>query len=109
VTQLSLSLDPSPLSPPLEERVRVLSLWQPYASLVIAGVKTLETRKWEWPYQPSWLVIHVAKRAPSPADEKRLADLRAWADGEAQRHERVGAHGVGGFYREMLRRIDRKD
>lgn len=47
---------------PLPERVRVISLWEPYASLVVNGRKTIETRKWPWPYDASWLVIHAAKR-----------------------------------------------
>jgi hypothetical protein len=45
----------------LPPRVRVISLWEPYASLVVDGVKTIETRTWEWPYDASWLVIHAAK------------------------------------------------
>ena len=69
MTQLALDL----FTPPLEERVLVISLWPDYAALVIAGVKTLETRTWPWPYPPRWLVIHVAKREPSPADTTRLA------------------------------------
>jgi len=74
MTQLDLLVAPTSLSPPLEERVLVLSLWPPYAALVIAGVKTLETRTWPWPYPPRWLVVHVAKRPMSAADEQRLAD-----------------------------------
>jgi hypothetical protein len=56
---------PGDLDPPLPDRALCISLWEPYASLVVTGVdgrrKTLETRKWEWPYPPSWLVIHAAK------------------------------------------------
>jgi hypothetical protein len=68
VTQLALSLAPVPpgdLDPPLPDLVLCISLHQPYASLAVTGVdgrlKTLETRTWEWPYPPSWLVIHAAK------------------------------------------------
>jgi hypothetical protein len=43
------------------EMLRVISLWEPYASLVVNGVKTIETRTWAWPYPPSWLVIQAAK------------------------------------------------
>lgn len=46
---------------PLPERIRVISLWEPYATLVVNGTKTIETRTWPWPYDPSWLVIHAAK------------------------------------------------
>ncbi len=51
----------------LPERLRVLSLHEPYASLVIDGVKTIETRTWAWPYPPGWLVIHAAKRVNKEA------------------------------------------
>ena len=47
---------------PLPERVRVISLHEPYATLVVNGIKTIETRTWDWPYEPSWLAIHAAKR-----------------------------------------------
>lgn len=76
VTQLSLPTGApvAELAPPLEERVLVISLWQPYAGLVVAGVKTLETRTWPWPYEPRWLVVHASKRPMARADEERLAD-----------------------------------
>lgn len=45
----------------LPPRVRLLSLWQPYAGLVLAGVKTLETRTWPWPYPPGWLLIFATQ------------------------------------------------
>lgn len=50
------------LIPPLPSRIPCISLHQPYAELVVAGVKTIETRTWEWPYEPGWLAIHAAKR-----------------------------------------------
>jgi hypothetical protein len=63
--------DDNPLD--LPERVLCLSLWQPYAGLVVAGVKTIETRTWKWPYPvPSWLVIHAAKSV-HPDLDRRLA------------------------------------
>jgi hypothetical protein len=46
---------------PLPDMVRVISLWEPYASLVVDGKKTIETRTWPWPYESSWLVIQAAK------------------------------------------------
>lgn len=65
---------PLALVPPLPERVLVISLWQPYCCLCIAGIKLLETRTWPWPYDPSWLVLHAAKREPDRATEERLAE-----------------------------------
>lgn len=50
------------MTPPLPSRIPCISLHQPYAELVVAGIKTIETRTWEWPYEPGWLAIHAAKR-----------------------------------------------
>ena len=50
--------------------VRVISLHEPYASLVVDGVKTIETRTWPWPYDPSWLVIHAAKKVDREACQR---------------------------------------
>ncbi len=57
---------------PLPERVRVISLWEPYATLVVNGTKTIETRTWPWPYGAGWLVIHAAKRVVDKAVCNRL-------------------------------------
>jgi hypothetical protein len=40
--------------------VKVLSLWQPWASLIALGVKTIETRSWATKYRGP-LGIHAAK------------------------------------------------
>lgn len=40
--------------------VRTLSLWQPFASLIAVGAKTIETRHWSTTYRGP-LVIHAAK------------------------------------------------
>ena len=32
--------------------MKAISLWQPYASLIAAGVKTIETRGWAPPRDP---------------------------------------------------------
>ena len=47
--------------------MKALSLWQPWASLVIIGAKQWETRSWSTPYR-GMLAIHAAKRWT--ADEK---------------------------------------
>lgn len=41
--------------------MRAISLWQPWASAIAAGVKTIETRSWATPYRGP-LAIHAAKR-----------------------------------------------
>ncbi|MFA9432919.1 MULTISPECIES: hypothetical protein [unclassified Egicoccus] len=46
---------------------RVLSLWQPWASLIALRVKRIETRGWSTSYRgPLW--IHAAKRYPTLDD-----------------------------------------
>lgn len=47
--------------------MRALTLWQPWASLVAGGVKTIETRSWPAPSAAvgQRLAIHAAVRAPA--------------------------------------------
>jgi hypothetical protein len=49
--------------PALPERVRVICMWSRWAAQVAAGKKTIETRTWEWPYEPGWLAIHASLKA----------------------------------------------
>ena len=42
-------------------RIKVLSLWQPWATLMANGDKTIETRHWSTNYRGP-LAIHAAKR-----------------------------------------------
>lgn len=41
--------------------MKAISLWQPWASAIAAGLKTIETRSWSTPYRGP-LAIHAAKR-----------------------------------------------
>ena len=41
--------------------MRAISLWQPWASLLVLGTKTMETRNWSTNYRGP-LLIHAAKR-----------------------------------------------
>jgi len=50
--------------------MKALSLWQPWASLMAAGLKTIETRSWSTAYRGP-LAIHAAKR-PLTREEKSL-------------------------------------
>lgn len=43
--------------------MKALTLWQPWASLVALGVKTIETRSWSTKYRGP-LAIHAAARRP---------------------------------------------
>ena len=46
--------------------VRAITLWQPWASLIAWGAKTIETRSWATPYRGP-LAVHAAQRPPGPA------------------------------------------
>lgn len=49
--------------------IKAITIWQPYASLIMIGAKRFETRSWPTSYRGS-LVIHAAKRW----DEDRALD-----------------------------------
>jgi activating signal cointegrator 1 len=49
--------------------VKAISLWQPWASLIAAGVKEVETRHWFTPYRGP-IAIHAAKRLESDCGEE---------------------------------------
>ena len=52
--------------------MKAISLWQPWASLMAAGLKTIETRSWPANYAGP-LAIHAAKRQLT-GEEKDLLD-----------------------------------
>jgi len=45
----------------IQSGTKALTIWQPYASLIVLGLKEFETRIWETKYRGP-LVIHAAKR-----------------------------------------------
>lgn len=58
--------------------IRTLTLWQPWASLVALGVKTIETRSWSTRHRGP-LYIHAAARHPTFDDMRVVAsNLDAW-------------------------------
>ncbi len=59
---------------------KALSLWQPWASLVVIGAKSIETRSWRTKYRGP-LIIHAAKRW--------LPDQWAWLQGHWIVRERL--------------------
>lgn len=83
---------------PLPDRVRVISLWEPYASLVVDGCKTLETRTWPFPYPPSWLVVHASKHI----DRGACARLGLDPENFTTRGVLLGLVWVGGPSRPLL-------
>ena len=56
-----------------EAVVKALTLWQPWASLIGYGAKTIETRSWSTEYRGP-LAIHAAKR-PTRDDEMRACRI----------------------------------
>lgn len=53
------------------KRVKALSIWQPWASLIVAGEKEYETRGWKTNYRGP-LVIHASKRWGS--DQRQICE-----------------------------------
>lgn len=50
------------------QTMKALTLWQPWASLVALGVKTIETRSWATRYRGP-LAIHAATRKPKEYEQ----------------------------------------
>lgn len=55
----------------MSNEIRILSLWQPWASLIALGLKRYETRSWATPYRGK-IAIQAAKR---PVDSD---GIRVW-------------------------------
>ena len=52
--------------------MKALSIWQPWASLIVLGYKKIETRSWSTNYRGQ-IVIHAAKRKPKKVEIDFLA------------------------------------
>jgi hypothetical protein len=65
---------PDPVGEPAQPKrpMTALSLWQPWASYIAAGMKRFETRHWATNYRGP-LAIHAAKR-PLTEDERWLLE-----------------------------------
>lgn len=55
--------------------MRAISLWQPWATLLVRGVKKIETRGWDTKYRGD-LIIHAAKKT----GHEELEDWKSGAD-----------------------------
>lgn len=55
--------------------MKAITLWEPYASLVAMGIKTIETRSWLTNYRGQ-LLIHAAKHRPTAAEKRLLTQLK---------------------------------
>lgn len=54
--------------------MRCISLWQPWASLIACGAKTIETRSWPTNYRGP-LVIHAAKKILTVGERWNLGPI----------------------------------
>jgi protein gp37 len=73
IADLPAAVDVTPLAPKpspepdyadpydLPTNSKVISLWQPWATLMLIGAKQIETRSWQTPFKGT-LVIHAAKK-----------------------------------------------
>lgn len=61
--------------------IRCISLWQPWASLVALGAKTIETRHWPTSYRGP-IAVHAAKTTRGVG---RIGDVLALGDFEVER------------------------
>ena len=74
---------------------RMLSLWQPWASLLVGGVKRIETRSWARNYT-GWLFIH-ASRMPNGKFAGGCARDLAWNNKDAFAHLGVAVNDPNWF------------
>jgi hypothetical protein len=81
--------------------MKALSLWQPWASLIALGVKTIETRGWATKYRGP-LAIHAAQRLPRDFDNVGAFRVTEYPDMEGPRPTRFELMGEGpdGWVRE---------
>lgn len=75
---------PDPRQP--AQRMKAITLWQPWATLIAIGAKQFETRSWATNYRGP-LAIHAAKRKVDPdewppaiANALRKADYGWWGE-----------------------------
>lgn len=47
--------------------MKAITLWQPWATLIAVGAKTIETRSWDTPHRGQ-LAIHAGSRMPRPGE-----------------------------------------
>jgi hypothetical protein len=52
--------------------MKAISIWQPWASLIVSGYKKFETRNWKTSHRGK-LIIHAAKRKPKKEELEAIA------------------------------------
>lgn len=74
----------------MAEGLPAITVWQPWASLIALGVKTIETRSWPAPDRlvGQRIGIHAARRPPEVHGFQRMARIGDWW---------IEADGLGGY------------
>lgn len=85
--------------------MRAITLWQPWASLVIGGYKKFETRSWYTRYRGP-LAIHAAKQEPSwikvVYEKPPTSDWREWAESVERCIREMGYVGMADLPRGVI-------
>lgn len=59
--------------------MKLLSLWEPWATLMAIGAKRIETRSWSTPYR-GWLAIHASEGGLAKAQLREVLADHVFAD-----------------------------
>jgi hypothetical protein len=61
------------LAPVVGQRLKILSVWGPWAQLLVLGIKDVENRRWSTPYRGP-VAIHASKGGHSRAEVWLILD-----------------------------------
>lgn len=70
------------MSLPARDRLLALSVWQPWAYLIVSGQKTVELRSWPTNHRGE-VVIHASRRVDEAAISYFAFDVETWPTGVA--------------------------
>lgn len=84
-------------------QARALTIWQPWASLIAAGVKRVETRSWATSYRGT-LLVHAARRWDGDIAEAVEAAVARLA-GMGRTLDRAGLAAASLSWRDTLGRV----
>ena len=73
--------------------MKAITLWQPWATLVMLGYKTYETRQWSTQYRGP-LAIHAAKREPVHVQSLMLSQRKRQRERSQVFRECLAKHGL---------------
>jgi hypothetical protein len=100
----------------MRRKLRALSIRQPWATLLLCGLKTIEVRPWPTA-ERGWVLIHASgqedervegwKRVPDSASQ--LAQLRGGIIGAAELVDCIAYRNRAAFRRDRRRHLNRPD